>query len=280
VVSLRQNLEAARRKLSDHPAASLEAEILLAHALASPRSFLYANPEIDLPGRHTDAFRKLVQRRARGEPIAYITGNREFWSLRLSITPDVLIPRHETELLVEAALQRIPEGSSLRIADLGTGCGAIALAIASERPDCDIHATELSGAAIELAIGNAEKLGIHSVRFHRGSWCDPLPGSFSLIVSNPPYLALDDPHLQRGDCRFEPARALSPGSDPLSAFRDIASQSASRLCNGGWLLLEHGMDQGAEVRQIIGENAFGEIESLRDLAGHERVTLGRLAVGP
>ena len=276
MVKLRQNLESASRKLAGFPAPRLEAEILLAHALGSPRSFLYANPDLDLPVRHVDRFRKLVKRRMRGEPMAYITGSREFWSLPLRVTPDVLIPRHETELLVEAALQRIPRGEAFRIADLGTGCGAIALAIASERTSCEIHATDMSVAAVALANENAQILGIHSIRFHHGSWCEPLSGSFDMIVSNPPYIAADDQHLEQGDCRFEPRESLTPGNDPLSAIRTIIAQAASRLNAGGGLLLEHGIDQGKDVRDIFETGNFKAVQSLRDLAGHERVTLGRL----
>ncbi len=274
-MKLRGHLETARRKLADYPAARLEAEILLAHSLASPRSFLYANPELDIPRKHHRAFKKLVQRRVHGEPIAYITAKREFWSLVLKITPDVLIPRHETELLVEAALQRIPPGAAWRVADLGTGSGAIALAIASERRRCEIQASDVSAAAVALARENAESLDLTSVRFHTGSWCEALSGQFDMIVSNPPYIAQDDPYLQRGDCRFEPGHALTPGSDPLLAIRTIAEQSRSRLNASSWLLLEHGTDQGAQVRDILAQNAFKEIETLRDLSGHERVTLGR-----
>lgn len=275
MVNLRLNLEAASRKLAGQPDARLEAEILMAHVLDSPRSFLYANPELDLPKQRIDTFRKLVQRRASGEPIAYITGNREFWSLPLKITPDVLVPRHETELLVEVALQRIPAGNALRLADLGTGSGAIALAIASERLSCEVHATDISPAAIKLASSNAEALGISSVQFHTGSWCEPLSGAFDMIVSNPPYVAEDDPHLKNGDCRFEPGLALSPGADPSSAFRAITEQARQQLNTGGWLLFEHGTDQGPAVRDILTVGEFAEVETIRDMAGHERVTLGK-----
>jgi release factor glutamine methyltransferase len=279
VVNLRQNLETASRKLASHPHARLEAEILMAFALDSPRSFLYANPELDLPSQRVETFRKLVQRRARGEPIAYITGSREFWSLSLRITPDVLVPRHETELLVEMALQKIPVAGTDRVADLGTGCGAIALAIASERLNCEIHATDLSLAAIQLATANAELLGISSIQFHTGSWCHPLTGRFDMIVSNPPYVAANDPHLQNGDCRFEPGLALSPGDDPAGAFREIADQSLEFIAPGGWLMFEHGTDQGADVRRILAASGYLGIETVRDLGGHERVTVG-LGPGP
>lgn len=273
---LKDCLEVACGKLDHLPSGRLEAEILLAHALESTRSFLYANPELELPSRRVGAFRKLVRRRLRGEPIAYITGRREFWSLRLNVTPDVLIPRPETERLVEAALERIPEGEPCRVADLGTGCGAVALAIASERPDCRVHATETSNAALRLARENAGRLGIGNVRFHRGSWCEPLEGTFRVIAANPPYLADSDPHLGQGDLRFEPREALSPGPDPLSAIREIARQASARLEAGGWLLVEHGMDQGEEVRAVFESIGYRNLCTLGDLAGLDRVTEGQV----
>jgi release factor glutamine methyltransferase len=273
-VNLRQHLEAARRRLADHPAARLEAEILLAHALDSPRSFLYANPDLELPRKHREAFLELVRRRARGEPIAYLTGTREFWSLSLKVTRDVLIPRPETETLVEAALERVPEGADWRIADLGTGSGAIALALASERGSCRIHATDVSPAALELAAENARRLGLTGIRFHQGSWTAPLTGGFHMLVGNPPYVAENDPHLQRGDCRFEPPQALTAGGDPLGAIRTIVAEAAEILVHGGWLLLEHGPDQGAAVREVFRSPGFTGVETRRDLLGHERVTLG------
>ncbi len=273
-MNLRKHLESARHQLAGHPAAHLEAEILLAHALESPRSFLYANPDLELPRKRREAFLKLVRRRARGEPIAYLTGTREFWSLPLRVTEDVLIPRPETELLVETALDLIPENAEWRIADLGTGSGAVALALASERRHCAVHATDASEAALALAHDNRLALGLTSVRLHRGSWTAPLEGRFRMIVSNPPYVAANDPHLKQGDCRFEPRDALTPGKDPLSAIRAIAAQSAEMLESGGWLLLEHGPDQGEAVRGELESAGYASVETRRDLLGHERVTLG------
>jgi release factor glutamine methyltransferase len=266
----------AQQKLGSLPSARLEAEILLAYVLESPRSFLYANPELDLPYRRISAFGKLVKRRVKGEPIAYITGCREFWSLPLRITPDVLIPRHETELLVEIALQKIPYYETQRIADLGTGSGAIALALASERPSVEVTATDVSKAAVELARENAGNLNLGNLRFHIGSWCEPLEGSFNVIVSNPPYIAANDPHLKQGDCRFEPGQALTPGEDSLCAFRTIAEQALSRLADGGWLIFEHGLDQASDIQEILSGAGYSEIDTLSDLSGHQRVTLGRV----
>jgi release factor glutamine methyltransferase len=275
-VILSKQLEMARHKLGGLPNARLEAEILLAYVLDSPRSFLYANPELGLPYRRVHAFRKLIKRRLKGEPIAYITGTREFWSLKLRITRDVLIPRHETELLVETALEKIPYYGTLRIADLGTGSGAIALALASERPSVEVTATDISQAAIELARENAGDLNLGNVRFQTGSWCEPLEGSFNVIVSNPPYIAADDPHLKQGDCRFEPGQALTPGEDSLCAFRIITEQASSRLAENGWLIFEHGLDQGPDIQEILSAAGYADIETLSDLSGHPRVTLGRM----
>ena len=268
-------LRDAQRELAALPAGALEAEILLAHSLDAPRSFLYANPELDLPRHRREAFRGLLRRRLQGEPIAYITGTREFWSLPLRITPDVLIPRSETETLVEAALARIPAEAGWRIADLGTGSGAIALALAKERPRCEVHATERSAAALAVARDNAANLDLGRVVFHHGDWAAPLRGSFELMASNPPYVAADDPHLARGDCRFEPHGALTPGPDALAAIRTIAQQAVPMLAPGGWLLFEHGADQGEGARGLLENATLREIFTVRDLRGRERVSGGR-----
>ena len=201
---------------------------------------------------------------------------RPFWSLDLRVTPAVLIPRPETELLVERALARVPAGSRMRIADLGTGSGAIALCLAQERPYCEIHATEYSAEALQVAEENKRLHGLEDrVQLHLGSWTEPLSGPFDLIVSNPPYIAGSDPHLQQGDCRFEPRAALSPGPDGLAALRQIATEAFARLSDGGWLLLEHGYDQAQPVREILEGAGYTEINSTRDLAGIERVCEGR-----
>ena len=279
-MSLRRHLELARQALVRSASGTLEAEILLAHALESPRSFLYAHPDMELPPERAERFRKYVERRSNGEPIAYITGKREFWSLELRITPDVLIPRHETESLVEAALELVPAEARWRLADLGTGSGAVALAIARERPDCEVHATEISAAAAELAADNAHRLGISNAFVHTGSWCEPLAGKFALMVSNPPYVAADDPHLDIGDCRFEPGLALTPGKDPLQAIREICAQARGYLEAEAWLIVEHGASQGESVRDVFAEHGFTHVETRRDLSGHERITRGRRPGSP
>ena len=246
----------------------------MAHVLESTRSFLYANPELDLPHKRSETFKKLIKLRAQGRPIAYLTGTCEFWSLPLLINSAVLIPRPDTELLVETALNRIPEQADWRIADLGTGSGAIALALATERKKCDIHATDISRAAIRVAKKNASRLGLNTLRFHRGSWSEPLPGKFHLIVSNPPYIDADDAHLVTGDLRFEPRIALTPGLDGLRAIQTISQLARPTLVDGGWLMFEHGWNQGPATRRIMEHSGFINIETLQDLQGHERVTVG------
>jgi release factor glutamine methyltransferase len=267
-------LTIARQKLADSPSARFDAEILMAHALDSTRSFLYANPELELPRNRAETFKKLIKQRALGQPVAYLTGSSEFWSLPLKVTPDVLIPRPDTELLVEAGLKNIPSEADWRIADLGTGSGAIALAIASERKKCELHATDISMAAINVARENARQLGISNIQFHIGSWCEPLRGKFHLIVSNPPYIDADDPHLDQGDLRFEPGTALTPGPDGLHAIRQVSELACPKLLDGGWLMLEHGWQQGPATRKIMEGAGFTNIETLQDLQGHERVTVG------
>jgi len=266
----------AREKLADSPAARFDAEILMAHVLESKRSFLYANPELELPDSRSEEFRKLVRQRAAGQPVAYLTGSAEFWSLPLKITPAVLIPRPDTECLVETALSRIPPQADWRIADIGTGSGAIALAIASERPKCEVHATDVSRACIEVAGDNAKRLGLRHIHLHCGSWHEPLRGNFHVIVSNPPYIDADDPHLGQGDLRFEPRQALTPGADGMSAIRVIGRHAGSLLVGGGWLMFEHGWQQASATAAILKQAGFVQIETYRDLQGHERVTVGQM----
>jgi len=273
-LSIKNLLSTARRRLADSPSPRFDAEILLAHVLESTRSFLYANPELELPLKRAKAFKILIKQRMLGQPIAYLTGKCEFWSLPLKVSPAVLIPRPETELLVEVALDKIPPKANWRIADLGTGSGAIALALATERNQCEIHATDISMAAIKVARQNASHLGINRVQFQQGSWGRPLQGKFHVLVSNPPYVSADDPHLKQGDLRFEPHTALTPGADGLDAIREISRVTRPLLVNGGWLLLEHGFEQGATTREILHAAGYINIETLRDLQAHERVTLG------
>lgn len=275
-MTLSQHLREARLKLAGLPSGHLEAEVLLAHALDAPRSFLFANPELELPLPRLNRFRQLVNERLNGQPVAYLTGKREFWSLPLQVNPDVLIPRHETELLVETALEHIPVDADWRIVDLGTGSGAIALAVASERPGCHITATDVSPEALDLARTNAANLGFANIEFRPGSWCSPLSGKYQVIISNPPYVAADDPHLVNGDCRFEPDVALTPGIDGLLAIRLITSQAPQYLQDGGWLMFEHGHDQGPAVVKILQQAGFKHARCITDVSGQDRISIGQL----
>jgi len=273
-VNVKELLAQGRAQLENQPMGRLEAEILLGEALRVSRAWLYANPEQVPASKNSATFLDLVGRRKIGEPIAYLTGYREFWSMPLKVTADVLIPRPETELLVETVLAFIPEDAAWRIADLGTGSGAIALAIASERPLCEIHASEYSEAALRVAQENGQAIAPGRVSFHPGSWLAPLEGKFQVLVSNPPYIPADDPHLQCGDCRFEPGEALTPGPDGMAAIRHIASESVGYLEYGGMLAFEHGYDQGAEARQILTELGYSDVDTQKDLEQRERVTSG------
>ena len=271
-MSIKRLLELAVNRLGELPGARYDAEVLLCHTLEVSRSFLYANPDLEISARRQRGFLQLIQRRARGMPIAYLTGYRAFWSLNLEVTPDVLIPRPETELLVEIALELIPRESTWRVADLGTGSGAIALALAVERPYCEVHATDCSEAALEVARRNAASHELSSVQFHLGSWANPLSGKFNLIASNPPYVAANDPHLDNGDCRFEPRLALVADQDGLGALKRVAQEAFQALEEGGYLLLEHGYEQAALVRGLLIDAGYCEVRSRRDLAAIERIS--------
>jgi release factor glutamine methyltransferase len=256
----------------------LEAETLLGTCLEQPRSHLYAWPNREVPPEALSRFLRLMQRRLTGEPLAYILGRREFWSLDLLVSPATLIPRPETELLVELTLALLPEHTPQRVLDLGTGCGAIAAALAWERPDWSLSASDVSPAALAVARSNFERLGLRNVRGVLGDWYQALPAQerFHLIVSNPPYVATVDPHLTRGDLPWEPRCALAAGPDGLDAIRSILAGAAARLEPPGWLLLEHGFDQGPSVRSLLQRAGFREIQTHADLVGLERATLGRL----
>lgn len=254
-----------------------DAALLLAHALGKSRSWLFAHADDALGEAEAARFDVLLARRAAGEPVAYLTGWRGFWTLELAVTPATLVPRPETELLVDLALARLPVDAPVRVADLGTGSGAIALAIASERPRAQVLATDASSAALDVARGNAARNGIGNVAFRLGSWLQPLgEDTFDLIASNPPYIAEGDPHLARGDLRFEPAMALSCGADGLDAIRVIVRDAPACLRPGGWLLLEHGWDQGDAVRALLAAAGFVDVATERDLEQRDRVSLGRL----
>jgi release factor glutamine methyltransferase len=264
-------LRAARMRID-----RADAECLLAHVLGRPRSWLFAHGGDALDEAAIARFDALVARRSEGEPVAYLVGHRGFRNLDLAVTPDTLIPRPETELLVELGLARIPADSDARIADLGTGSGAIALAIAVERPHAQVVATDRSDATLAVARANAGANALANVEFRAGDWFAPLAGErFDVIVSNPPYIADDDPHLAQGDLCFEPRAALAAGRDGLDAIRSIVRDAPAHLVDGGWLLLEHGHDQGEAVRRLLAQAGFDDIDTAQDLEARDRVGLGR-----
>jgi len=254
----------------------VEAELLLLHAVKRPRSWLFTHADDVLDMDVQTAYAGLLERRARGEPVAYITGSRGFWSLDLEVTPATLIPRPETELLVELALQRLPRDSACAVADLGTGSGAVALALASELPRCRVTATDASAAALEVARRNAARLGIGNVVFVQGDWMTPLSDTrFQLIASNPPYIEADDAHLAHGDLRFEPAAALASGRDGLDDIRRIVAGAREHLVPGGWLLFEHGWNQGDAARALLHQAGYADVFTAPDLEQRDRVSGAR-----
>lgn len=310
-ISSGQALRMAQHALFGSDTAQIDAELLLGAALGVTRAGLYARSERVLSPSEHSRFESLLERRILGEPIAYILGQREFWSLVLSVTPQVLIPRPETELLVETALRLAAavgstatvgseksegtEGTlgsveaglarehsrpALHIADLGTGSGAIALALASERPYWKVVATDQSAGALRVASDNAVRLNIHNVSFRQGSWCDALPeGLFDMILSNPPYIDPKDIHLSQGDLRFEPLTALAAQDHGLADLRAICHDAPRHLVPGGALLLEHGFEQGPAVSQLLADAGFLGVRTLPDLNGLPRVTMGTFGEG-
>lgn len=253
----------------------LDVEVLLAFVLKVPRSFLYAHPEKYLSDDEFILFEKCLARRKQGEPIAYITGHQEFWSLDFVVTPDTLIPRPETELLVESVLKNIL-GDKKLIADLGTGSGAIALAIASEKPNWEIHATDQNKNALNIAKQNAENLKIKNVFFHQGNWCSALPKNilFDAIVSNPPYVAFDEKHLMNIETQYEPKEALFADQNGLAALFNIIQHAKDHLVSTGTLFLEHGLNQSSFIQAFLKEHDYQNIQTINDLAGLPRVTFG------
>ncbi len=261
---------------ASHSNARLEGEVLVCHALKKPRSYLYTWPEKELSDQQNSIIEKLIEQRTQGTPIAYLTGTREFWSRDFHVTPDVLIPRPETELLVELAL-KFSGNHPRTLIDLGTGSGIIAITLAAERPHDQVAACEISQAALNIARDNAARLRVNNLTLYQSNWFQAIPPqTFDLIISNPPYIATTDPHLKHGDLIAEPRIALSAGGDGLNAFRTIAQQSKDRLKPNGRLLFEHGYDQAGPLSELLTALGYRSIDAYHDLSGHLRVTSAQL----
>jgi release factor glutamine methyltransferase len=268
------------QRVTDQP--GHEAEILLAAALGKSRAWVMAHPdERILDCEATDRYEAYVTRRSHGEPVAYVLGEKEFWSLPLEVTPDVLVPRPETELVVELALTHLPRDQEARVLDLAAGSGAIALALARELPRTTVVGTDISAAAIAVARRNAQRLGLANVQFRTGNWFDPVTGErYDLIASNPPYIAESDDRVEPAVRRFEPHAALFGGADGLEALRVIAGTAAHHLSPGGWLVVEHGDRQGLAVRELLRAGGFADVKTHQDLAGLDRCTEGHWLGAP
>jgi release factor glutamine methyltransferase len=268
-------LQQAIAQLQESESPRRDAEILLGYVTGKARTFILAFGETKLTAAHQQELSVLLARRVKGEPVAHLVGEREFWSLPLRVSPVTLIPRPDTECLVEQALARMP-ATPCSVLDLGTGTGAIALAIASERPDCDIMALDLIPEAVELARDNASRLGITNVQVLQSNWFSALNTQrFAVIVSNPPYIDGEDPHLSQGDVRFEPRSALVADNHGFADLRTLIESSRDFLEPGGWLLLEHGWQQSAQTRELFTDAGYTEIQSCQDYGGNDRLTVGR-----
>lgn len=256
--------------------ASLDAEILLAHVLDQSRTYLRTWPERLLSTTQSERFAHLLQQRQAGQPVAYLTGCRDFWDMTLKVTSDTLIPRPDTELLVEQALHLLQPNQTYTVADLGTGSGAIALAIARERPFVQVFAIDATAATLAVAAENVTQYAPDNVQCILSHWCQALPdAACDVIVSNPPYIAADDPHLGQGDVRFEPIQALVSADNGLSDIALIAQQAQRCLKPNGWLLFEHGYEQGPSVCALLDGQGYVDVQTYADLAGQDRVTVAR-----
>lgn len=277
MINIRQALDKATQLLIDkRNETRIEAEILLAFILKKNRAYLFAYPEELLSDEQQENYFNLVKQRLQGIPIAYITQTREFWSLALKVSPDTLIPRHETELLVELVLELVPNQPHLSVLDLGTGSGAIALAIAKERPTWHVDASDYCLKALTIARENAKNHGLSNIHFYHSDWFSAIPQKqYDLIVSNPPYIDENDPHLTEGDVRFEPQTALVSQDKGLSDLRHLMTLAPHYLAPKGLLLFEHGYDQKYSVRAILNELGYEDVRCWQDILGHDRVSGGR-----
>ena len=277
MTTINQALTQAQNQLqTSSPSPASDASILLCHVLDCASSHLIAWPDKQLSEEQSQHYSGLIQQRLKGTPVAYITGEKEFWSLMLKVTPDVLIPRPETETLVEFALEALKDNPKAKIADLGTGSGAIACALASEKPGSQITATDASAAALAIAKQNAETHRLHNIDFVQGRWIEALQRhDYDMVISNPPYVASGDPHLGQGEIRFEPDDALSAGIQGMDDIEIIAREAADHLIPGGWLAVEHGYDQQQLVHDCFSRNGFIDITQQADLAGTVRITAAR-----
>ncbi|RKZ67127.1 MAG: peptide chain release factor N(5)-glutamine methyltransferase [Gammaproteobacteria bacterium] len=275
MTTITELLQKGEKSINSSESARLDAEILFCDVMQFKRSRIYSHPEQLVPEAKSVLFQSLIEQRQQGHPIAHLTGKREFWSLELTVNKDTLIPRPETELLVETALQMIPENAAFNILDLGTGSGAIAIAIASERPDCKIVATDINKNTLTIAKENAETHRIENIQFYLSDWYKNIPSqSFDLIVSNPPYIRQDDEHLSQGDVRFEPELALVAGADGMQAINMIVENAKHYLASDACLLIEHGYDQKPLVQEAFLKHDFKRVKTFQDLSGQDRITLG------
>lgn len=267
-------IKATQRLQQVSDSARLDSEVLLAYVLQVSRSYLYTWPDKEITDAQQKEFLVLVAKREQHYPVAYLIGEREFYDHIFLVTEDTLVPRPDTELIVDLALERFTAQAEIKVADLGTGSGVIALAIAAARPDWQVVATDNYQATLAVAKQNVKRLGLTNVEFYLGDWCQALPKlKFDMIVSNPPYIAEDDTHFQQGELRHEPQHALRSGADGLAAIKTIIAEARDYLQPGGWLLLEHGYQQGKMVRDLLVQANYNACESFCDLAGHERVTI-------
>jgi release factor glutamine methyltransferase len=268
-------LQKAEQSINCSDSARLDAEILFCDVMQFDRIRIYSHPEQIVPDDKAVLFQALIEQRQQGHPIAHLTGKKEFWSLEFAINVDTLIPRPETELLVETALQMIPDDTTFNILDLGTGSGAIAIAIASERPDCKIVATDINTNALAIAAKNAETHQIENIQFFISDWYQNIPlQAFDLIVCNPPYIKQEDEHLSQGDVRFEPELALVSGADGMQAINIVLENAKRYLASDAYLLIEHGYDQKSLVQEAFLKNDFKQLKTFQDLSGQDRMTLG------